>query len=829
MASSSPQRDERPIVLITGAAGSVGNSLSGALAGDYRVVGMDVSVPDDGGDWIEIDLTSDDSVAGAFAKFRERFGGRIASVVHLAAYFDFSGEYRPLYDEVNVDGTRRLLRALRALDVEQFVYSGTMLVHEATTPGSRIDEDAPIRPRWAYPQSKAAAERAIAEERGDIPCVLLHLAGLYDDATAVPTLSQQIARIYERDLQGFLYAGDKDAGQSMIHREDMIDAFRRAIDRRGELPPELTVLVGEPDAIGYAELQDLIGGLVHGEDWATIGVPPPLAKAGAWLQEKAEPLVPDAIDKGKAPFIRPFMIEIASDHYALDIRRARELLGWEPRHSIRDTLPELVAALKRDPPAWYEANGITMPPWLEAAAAKVERPEALRGQAEATFRDAHRRNLWGPFLIAALGVWLLASPPTFGDVAGALALSDRVSGAALLVLGLLTTSWRLAPLRWASAAVGLWVMFAPLVFWTGSAAAYLNGTLVGALVTGLAAALPPIPGISPVASRTGPVIPPGWDYSPSDWIQRLPIIALALLGLIVSRYMAAYQLGHADGVWEPFFDVAGPKNGTEAIVTSSVSEAWPVPDAGLGALVYVLEIVTGLVGSRQRWRTMPWVVVAFGILIVPLGVVSITFIIIQPIVIGTWCTLCLIGAAAMLLQIPYSLDELIATGQFLRRRRRAGRSLLQVFFTGDTDEGDAATERSAAEAGEFDKGPLQVLRETLGGNVAPRWNLLACAAIGVWLMCTRLTVGAEGTMADADHLIGALAITAAVIAFAEVARPVRLFNVLLGAALLVVPFVADAGPASLWSSLVCGVALIALSLPRGPVRLRYGDWNRLLV
>ena len=29
--------------------------------------------------------------------------------------------------------------------------------------------------------------------------------------------------------------------------------------------------------------------------------------------------MPDAIDQGEAPFIRPFMIEMADDHYALDI------------------------------------------------------------------------------------------------------------------------------------------------------------------------------------------------------------------------------------------------------------------------------------------------------------------------------------------------------------------------------------------------------------------------------------------------------------------------------------------------------------------------------
>src|SRR3546814_2195713 len=111
-----------------------------------------------------------------------------------------------------------------------------------------------------------------------------------------------------------------------------------------------------------------------------------------------------------------------------------------------------------------------------------------------------------------------------------------------------------------------------------------------------------------------------------------------------------------------------PRNGTEEIITSSVSKAWPVSDAAVGGYTYVLEILTGIIGSRMRWRTMPWLVVLFGLMIAPLGITSIFFIIIQPIVIGAWSTLALIGAAAMLIPIPYSLDELLATLQFMRRR-----------------------------------------------------------------------------------------------------------------------------------------------------------------
>jgi hypothetical protein len=44
--------------------------------------------------------------------------------------------------------------------------------------------------------------------------VLLHLAGVYDDQRCVPTLAQQIARIYERDAKSYLYAGNPEAGQA---------------------------------------------------------------------------------------------------------------------------------------------------------------------------------------------------------------------------------------------------------------------------------------------------------------------------------------------------------------------------------------------------------------------------------------------------------------------------------------------------------------------------------------------------------------------------------------------------------------------------------------
>jgi len=102
-------------------------------------------------------------------------------------------------------------------------------------------------------------------------------------------------------------------------------------------------------------------------------------------------------------------------------------------------------------------------------------------------------------------------------------------------------------------------------------------------------------------------------------------------------------------------------------------------------------------------------------------------------------------------------------------------------------------------------------------------------ALGVWLMFTRLTLGTEGLLADADHLIGALALTVAVTATAEVARAIRFLNIPLGTALVITALVADATAVQTVADLAVGVVLVALSFPRGKIRRHYGDWSRFVV
>ena len=160
----------RPVVLITGSSGFLGQAIARGLMERYRVIGLDARQPRqpiEGMETVEIDLTSDESVGAAMSHVRESAGNRIASVIHLAAYYDTTGKENPKYDAVTVQGTRRLLEALKKFETEQFVFSSTLLVH-APSPekGVRINEDSPLDPPWAYPKSKAETETLIAAERG---------------------------------------------------------------------------------------------------------------------------------------------------------------------------------------------------------------------------------------------------------------------------------------------------------------------------------------------------------------------------------------------------------------------------------------------------------------------------------------------------------------------------------------------------------------------------------------------------------------------------------------------------------------------------------------
>jgi uncharacterized membrane protein len=174
------------------------------------------------------------------------------------------------------------------------------------------------------------------------------------------------------------------------------------------------------------------------------------------------------------------------------------------------------------------------------------------------------------------------------------------------------------------------------------------------------------------------VVAPPWNYNPSSWRERIPVCVLAGFAFLISSYMALYQWRLIDHVWDPIF-----REQTRQVLDSEVShrmQRWfGIPDAALGAIAYLGDVIFGLAGSTRRWQDHPWLVVIFGLDVIPLGVVSAILVLMQGTVVGSWCLLCLITAAISLLLIYLAYDEVWSSLLYLHRVWRHSRSGTQLW------------------------------------------------------------------------------------------------------------------------------------------------------
>lgn len=302
--------------------------------------------------------------------------------------------------------------------------------------------------------------------------------------------------------------------------------------------------------------------------------------------------------------------------------------------------------------------------------------------------------------------------------------------------------------------------------------------------------------------------PPGWSSNPSHMSERVPIVVLAFIGFCIASYLTLYQIDVLPNVWEPFFG-----DGSERVLNSHISELLPVPDAALGALGYLADAVTGIVGGRRRWKRMPWIVVLFGLAVGPLGMASEILVMSQPILVGAWCTLCLISAVISLLMIGPAVDEMLASLQYLKRVRREGHDLWTAFWGGGPDE---------VEPDEAAQPPA----------TSPAWlgiiaQILILAA-GVWVMASPAVLGYGSPASTSNRIVGPLLITVGGIAAWEHVRGIRWAALPVAAWMVIAPWILGFPTDATISSLVVAAIVTVLTLISGATNGNYGGgWSSL--
>jgi ferritin-like metal-binding protein YciE/nucleoside-diphosphate-sugar epimerase len=317
-------------VVVTGATGNVGTSTVQALSESEaidEIVGLARREPASAPpktSWVEANVLNSD--------LRAIFAGADA-VIHLAWAIQPSRDAVTL-ERINVEGSRRVFEAAAAAGVPKLVHASSVGAYSRGPKDREVDEGWPTAGTQSsfYSRHKVAVERQLDRFEADNPetrVVRLRPALIFKDEAATeirrlfvgPFLPNFLLR---RGLLPALPRVDRLRFQA-VHSEDVGRAYLRAV------------------------LADVDGAF-------NIAAEPPLSP-----EEMAERIgvrsfpVPARVVRGLADLswrmrlqpTPPGWLDMALNVPLMSSARAREELGWEPRHSGVEALEELLEGLRK--------------------------------------------------------------------------------------------------------------------------------------------------------------------------------------------------------------------------------------------------------------------------------------------------------------------------------------------------------------------------------------------------------------------------------------------------------------------------------------------------
>jgi nucleoside-diphosphate-sugar epimerase len=191
------------------------------------------------------DLLDADAVAEVMDRHRP------AAIVHLAAVVSPPSYRNPrLARKVNVDGTRHLVEAARALsDPPLFVFASSAAVYGSRNPyrqPERITGNTPVNPIDQYGEDKVLAEAVIT--KSGLPYTILRLGGI---------VSPDGQANLDGDYLLLVRATPADNRMHSVDARDVALAFANSVDRRDTLNGKVLVIAGNETYVHLmSDLQD---------------------------------------------------------------------------------------------------------------------------------------------------------------------------------------------------------------------------------------------------------------------------------------------------------------------------------------------------------------------------------------------------------------------------------------------------------------------------------------------------------------------------------------------------------------------------------------------
>jgi nucleoside-diphosphate-sugar epimerase len=260
----------------------------------------------------------------------------VDTVHHVAAAFRAINLPKPVYWDVNVNGTRYLLEAAEHFGTRKFVYCSTCGVH-GNVKQPPAAETAPIQPADYYQYTKWEGEKVAHDfmKRG-MDITILRPAAIYG-----PGDPERWAMLFQRSKNGrFLMFGDGEVTYHPLYIDNLVDAFMLAMckpESNGQ-----TYLIADEN---YHTLNNIVTtiGKVLDKDIEIVHLPfTPLWLAAVACEAAYAPT------KKSPPLFRR-RVDWFRQNRAFDVSKAKRELGYAPKVDLYNGLCNTAD--------WYRQNG----------------------------------------------------------------------------------------------------------------------------------------------------------------------------------------------------------------------------------------------------------------------------------------------------------------------------------------------------------------------------------------------------------------------------------------------------------------------------------------
>lgn len=342
-----------PYIVITGATGFLGGQLVRQMRKEYRIFALGRRKPQEAGvpegpgiTWFQVDIGHFERLREVFEHIRLQGGAEL--LLHLAAFYDFTGEDSPEYHRTNVQGMRSVLELSEPLRLRKFIFTSSIAACPFPVPGGVVTEETAPSAAFPYARSKQLGEALLREYRQRIPSCIVRPAAIFSDWCEYEPLDVFLRTWCSRRWNARVLGGRGQSAIPYLHVEDLLSLLVRVVEKSDELDSS-QILQASPDGCtSHLELFLETTRAFFGESRRPRLVPAALARQGLRLREHLGRAA------GSMPFERAWMADFIDRRLAVDASRTRRLIDWapDPELSVLKRLPRLVENWKRHPAEW---------------------------------------------------------------------------------------------------------------------------------------------------------------------------------------------------------------------------------------------------------------------------------------------------------------------------------------------------------------------------------------------------------------------------------------------------------------------------------------------